>query len=76
MSTNPARILANGKGTLAVGAPADVVIIDADTEYTIDKNTFFTKGRNCPYNGWKVRGKAIMTILDGKIVYENGRILS
>lgn len=76
MSTNPALVLGNGKGTLRVGAPADVVIIDAETEYIVDKNTFYTKGRNCPYDGWKVRGKALMTILDGKIVYENGRILS
>lgn len=70
MSTNPARILGISKGTLAEGSCADVVIIDPSCEYIIDKNTFVSKGKNTPFHGKKVRGRTVMTIVDGKIVYE------
>ncbi len=73
MSTNPARILGNGKGTLQEGSCADICLIDPDTEYVIDKNTFYTMGRNTPYHGWKVYGKVKMTILGGRIVFEDGK---
>lgn len=70
MSTNPARVLSIPKGTLEPGHAADVVVIDADTEYHIDKNTFASKGKNTPFDKAAVCGRAVMTILDGTIVYE------
>ncbi len=74
MSYNPARILGIDKGSLEIGKTADIVLIDAENEYMIDKNTFASKGRNTPFDKRKVKGKVIMTIVGGSIVYENGRI--
>lgn len=71
MSWQPARIANLSCGTLAEGAAADVVLIDPDREYVIDKNTFATKGRNTPFDGWKVCGRVKMTICGGKIVYKD-----
>ena len=73
MSWHPARIAGLNGGTLEEGSPADVVIIDPREEYVIDKNTFASKGRNTPFDGWKVRGRVKMTICDGKIVYNDSR---
>ena len=70
MSYNPARILGIDKGSLAEGKTADVVVIDPKAEYTIDVNSFASKGRNTPFNGRKVKGKVMMTVCDGCIVYE------
>ena len=70
MSWNPAQILKSDRGTLQEGHPADVVIADIDTEYEIDKTKFASKGRNTPFDGWKVKGKILYTICDGKIVYQ------
>lgn len=70
MSTNPARVLGIDKGTLRAGSCADVVVIDPDCEYVIDKETFVSKGKNTPFHGARVRGRAVMTIVDGRIVYE------
>ncbi|MCG3136523.1 MAG: Dihydroorotase [Phycisphaerae bacterium] len=69
MSTNPARIFRIPGGTLQRGAPADITIIDPDLEWTIDVNQFFSKSRNCPFNGWPVRGKTVATIVAGQWVY-------
>lgn len=71
MSWNPAQILGSDRGTLQKGHPADIVIADIDHEYKIDKNEFASKGRNTPFNGWKVKGKILYTICDGKVVYQN-----
>ncbi len=70
MSTNPAKVLGIDKGSLAEGKCADVVIIDPACEYLIDKNTFVSKGKNTPFHGAKVHGRTVMTITDGRIVYE------
>lgn len=75
MSTNPAGILGIPKGTLAEGSCADLVIIDPSCEYVIDKDTFVSKGKNTPFHGRRVHGRAVMTILDGKIVYEDEDII-
>jgi dihydroorotase len=70
MSTNPARILNVPGGTLAPGSVADVTLIDLNREWTVDVNQFASKSRNCPFHGWTLRGKAVMTIVDGKVVWE------
>jgi dihydroorotase len=68
MSTNPARILGVPGGTLAVGAPADVTLIDLNRDWTVDVSTFASKSRNCPFHGWTLKGKAVTTIVAGRIV--------
>jgi dihydroorotase len=70
MSTNPARILGVPGGTLAPGSPADVTIMDLNQEWTVDVNRFCSKSRNCPFHGWTLRGKAVMTIVAGRVVWE------
>ena len=69
MSYNPAKILKVDGGSLAVGKPADVVIIDPDKTYVINARTFVSKGKNTPFNGRKVSGEVAATICGGRIVY-------
>lgn len=70
MSYNPARILGlEDKGSVSPGKTADLVIFDPAAEYKIDKNTFLSKGKNTPFDGYPVKGKVRCTIADGKIVY-------
>ena len=71
MSYNPAKILGIDKGTLKEGSVADITIFDADEEYTVDKNEFESKGKNTPFDGYKLFGKVKYTILDGEIVYND-----
>ncbi|KPJ65783.1 MAG: hypothetical protein AMJ43_09965 [Coxiella sp. DG_40] len=67
MTAKPAKIIGVDKGTLGVGKQADVIIIAPDAEYEIDVNKFRSKSRNCPYHGWKVKGKVEKTIVGGEI---------
>ena len=70
MSYNPARIIGSDRGTLDIGKPGDVTVIDPNKEYIIDSMTFLSKGKNTPFNGWKVKGLVKATICDGKVVYQ------
>ncbi len=70
MTEKPAGIIGIDKGTLGKGRQADITIIDPEKEYTIDTNTFRSKSRNCPYHGWKVKGKVEKTIVGGEIRFE------
>jgi dihydroorotase len=70
LSANPAAILRVPGGTLAPGSPADVTLIDLNREWTVDASTFASKSRNCPFNGWTLKGQAVMTILGGKVVWQ------
>ncbi|MBI5416569.1 dihydroorotase [Candidatus Poribacteria bacterium] len=72
MSVNPAKILNLDKGTLSPCKDADITIIDLNKEFTVDVNSFQSKSRNSPFHGWKLKGKAWMTIVSGKVVYEGG----
>lgn len=69
MSYNPARVLGIDRGTLDQGAVADIAIINPNVEYEIDSTTFVSKGKNTPFDGYKVYGEVEYTILNGKIVY-------
>ena len=75
MSSNPAKILGLPGGSLAVGKPADITIIDMDKKWVVDPETFASKGRNTPFKGWKLRGKAYATIVGGKVVMRDGELL-
>lgn len=70
MSYNPAQVIGLDKGDIAPGKAADIVIFDPKKTYTIDKNTFASKGRNTPFHGKEVTGKVRVTIVNGHIVYE------
>ena len=67
MSTNPARILHIPKGTLQVGADADITVVDLEKVWTVDPQRLCSKGKNSPFLGWQVKGKAILTIVGGEI---------
>jgi dihydroorotase len=67
LTINPARVLGIDRGTLKPGAKADVAIVDPKAEWTIDPNRFRSKSRNCPYAGWKVRGRADTVIVNGVV---------
>jgi dihydroorotase len=65
MSTRPAELLRVPGGTLKVGAPADVTLIDPQREWTVDVERLHSKSRNTPFDGWKLRGRAVATLVDG-----------
>ena len=68
LTVNPARILGITKGTLSIGADADVTLIDLNKEWVIDPSKFKSKSRNCPFTGWKVKGRAVGVIVAGQIL--------
>lgn len=70
MTAKPAKVIGIDKGTLGIGKVADVTIIDPKAEYVIDINKFKSKSRNCPYNGWPVKGKTVLTIVEGEIRFQ------
>jgi len=77
LTAAPARIFgleAEGIGRLAPGALGDVVIIDPDREWQVNARAFYSKGRNCPFDGLALRGKAVMTIVGGRIVARDGKL--
>ncbi len=69
MSTTPARIFGLPGGTLAVGAPADVVVFDPTAEWVVQPNAFYSKSRNTPFTGRRLRGRADLTIVGGEVVF-------
>ncbi|MFH1860113.1 MAG: dihydroorotase [bacterium] len=70
MTINPARILGLETSGIIPDAMADITIIDPEVEWVVDVNTFASKARNCPFHGLKLKGRAIMTIVNGRIVWE------
>jgi len=69
-SSNPARIFGlDGRGTLAVGSHADVTLIDPKKKWTFDASQSKSKSRNTPFDGWSFTGRAVATIVGGKVVY-------
>ena len=68
MSTAPAKILGLAAGILKEGAPADITVIDPNLEWVVDSKTFYTKGKATPFEGKKLTGKAVATIVDGRII--------
>jgi len=76
MTHKPAEIIRQAKGTLAVGADADIAIFDTEKEWVVDEKQFFSKGKNCVFNGKKLKGKAVYTIAGGKLKFDHGKIIS
>ncbi|MBQ2711742.1 MAG: dihydroorotase [Clostridia bacterium] len=74
MTKNPAEILRIPYGRLEAGAVADLVLIDESAEWQVDKNAFFSKGKNTPFHGKTLTGKVYATVVEGEIKYQNGKI--
>ncbi|MBP8117227.1 MAG: dihydroorotase [Nitrospira sp.] len=70
LSTAPAKAFSLNAGTLAVGAPADVAIVDPNRQWQVDPARFRSKSRNTPFAGWKVKGQVTTTIVSGRVVFE------
>lgn len=70
MSLNASRILKLGRGTLGEGAPADVTIIDPAAPFVVDVSRFRSKSRNSPFQGWRLQGAPVMTVVSGRIVFD------
>ncbi len=70
MSTNPARILGLSKGTLKAGTDGDITVIDPQLKWTVDVKTFRSRGKNSPFHGREMQGRAILTIVGGDIKYD------
>jgi dihydroorotase len=69
LTVNPARILGIPKGTLALGADADVTIIDPDVRWTVDPAQFHSKSANTPFAGWELKGRADTVLVGGKVKF-------
>jgi dihydroorotase len=76
LTYEPAKIIARdgGLGTLKAGSPANITIFDPDREWIVDSRNFASKGKNTPYDGYKFRGKVMVTLVDGKIIYEDDSV--
>lgn len=70
MSTNPAKMMGLDKGDLSVGKMADITLIDPEKVWTVDSKEFKTKGRNTPFEGWELKGRIEVTIVEGKVAYK------
>jgi dihydroorotase len=70
LSVAPSSILGIKAGKLASGLPADITVIDPQLEWKVDPSSFASRSRNTPFKGWTLTGKAIVTIVNGKIVHE------
>ena len=75
MSCKPAELLRIDRGSLSVGKVADVMIFDPHVEKVVDPQSFYSKGKNCPYAGEKLRGWPKMVLREGRIVLKDGAIV-
>ncbi len=69
LSTRPARILGLPGGTLAPGAPGDVTVLDLERRWVVDADRFASKGRNTPFDGLELSGRAVATTVAGRVVF-------
>ena len=75
MSTFPSEYFGLGRGSLAVGAAGDVTVIDPERKWTVRKAEFASRGRNTPFEGRELRGRAVLTLVDGQIRHDlDGRV--
>ena len=76
MSLAPRRIFGLGGGQIAVGAPADLTVVDPDRPATVDPERFLSMGRSTPFAGMKVQGVVLMTLVDGRTAYADPMLKS
>jgi dihydroorotase len=70
MAVRPREIFSLPGGSIEEGEPADLAFLDLETEYTIDPESFCSMGRSTPFAGWRVRGQAVRTMVNGRTVWE------
>ena len=70
MCYGPSGILKLGRGGMNIGDDADLAVFDLDNEFVFEKDKMLSKSRNTPYDGWKLYGETILTVMGGKITYE------
>ena len=75
MTSLPAALFHLNAGSLGVGMPADITVIDLDQEWVVDAAAFYTRGTHSPYVGRRLKGKAVMTVVAGRIVMRDGNVL-
>jgi dihydroorotase len=68
-TSKPARLLALNRGTLSIGVPADVTLIDPNLSWTFDKERSRSLSRNTPFHGAELRGRAVRTIVAGETIW-------
>ena len=69
LSTNPAKILNLDRGTLRRGSKADITVIDPEWQWEVQSRAFASRSRNTPFEGWKLKGGSVMTIVGGRVVW-------
>ncbi|MDI6761341.1 MAG: amidohydrolase family protein, partial [Candidatus Brocadiaceae bacterium] len=72
MSNNPARVFGLEGGSLTVGSPADITVIDMEREWIVEGRRFQSLARNCPFEGWRLKGQAVLTMVGGRVVMRDG----
>ena len=70
MSVAPARAFGLAGGTLCEGSPGDVTLINPAARWTVAASRFLSKSRNTPFEGWELVGRAVMTVVGGRVVWE------
>ena len=70
MTSRPSDILKLGRGRLREGLPGDLTLIDPEREWTVEPEKFYSRSRNCPFRGWKLKGRAILTVVAGRMVFD------
>ncbi|MFN3649273.1 MAG: dihydroorotase [Armatimonadota bacterium] len=86
LTVNPARVLIGDGhdlpagvdrriGTLELGAPGDVTILDVDRDFVVSEETLHSRSKNTPFLGWELRGAAVATIVDGKVLVRDGELV-
>lgn len=70
MTVKPAAVFNLPYGTLIPGSPADFTMVDLESERTLDRKTFLSKGKNTPFDGWTLKGWPVRTIVNGNLAWE------
>jgi dihydroorotase len=74
LTIGPAKVFGLPGGHLGAGAPANITVVDPDAKWTVNAKSFFSKGRNTPFQGRSVTGKVTHTLVGGRVVFEGGRV--
>jgi dihydroorotase len=75
-TSGPARVMGLPGGSIKVGGPADLTLLDLNRKWTLDPAVFQSKGRNCPFKGWKLKGAPVWTVVNGKAFKAIGQTMS
>jgi dihydroorotase len=74
MATAPARVLGLEAGSLKAGSAADIAVLDPEAEWTVESEKFYTRGKCTPFEGKRLKGRAVATIVGGRLVMRNGEV--